>query len=99
MTPEGRIKRAVSAMLEEYHVMVWKPVPSGYGASGLDYHCVVDGHSLVIETKKPNDNLTIRQRHYAVEHCQHDGTTFIISGPVGLAALKAWLDRNARSKP
>jgi hypothetical protein len=62
MTPEGRLKTKVDAILSTYQetglvMWVFKPVQSGYGTRALDYLCCVRGHLLVIETKRQGGNL------------------------------------------
>jgi hypothetical protein len=41
MTPEGRVKSDVRKLLNRYEVYYFMPVQMGYGAAGLDFHCVV----------------------------------------------------------
>ncbi len=75
MTPEGRVKKQISAVLKNFpSVYSFMPVQFGMGASGVDYHCVVgmltqfaNGRvdmlpiAFFIEAKKPGGEPTGRQ--------------------------------------
>ena len=69
------------------------PVPSGFGKPGLDFTCCISGHFVAIEAKAPGQWLTPRQRKTAVAILRAGGKVFIISGPAGLDAFKAWVER------
>lgn len=98
MTPEGRIKGKVDAILSTYHdtgliMWVFRPVQSGYGTRALDYLCCVRGHLLAIETKRHGGNLTALQRQTARGIYEAGGTVFIVSTMEGMQALAQWLGR------
>lgn len=98
-TPEGKIKREIDRILDDYlGVYVEKPVPSGYGKSGLDYSCCVDGHALYIEAKAPGEQPKPRQKLRMVEMLNAFASVFIISGPDGLKALDRYLRRRVPRK-
>lgn len=92
MTPEGRVKRKVSAVLKSFpSVYSFMPVQHGLGASGLDYHCVVGKlfHiglvvemvpvAFFIETKKPGGVPTARQEDFMAERRKgQNARTFIV---------------------
>ena len=61
MTPEGRVKKQVSAMLKKYGAYYEMPVPGGFGKSGLDYLGCFMGKFFSIETKAPGKHPTPRQ--------------------------------------
>lgn len=64
MTPEGRVKKYVTAFLQHQLYCWWTmPVPSGLGQSTLDYVGVSYGRMFMIETKAPGKQLTPRQRY------------------------------------
>jgi len=92
MTPEGKIKARVRALLDAcpdiYYEMY---VPTGYGKSGLDFSCCVRGHALYIETKARGEELRPRQRGAAVKMLAAGGTVFCVSDDSGLDALARWL--------
>lgn len=102
MTPEGRIKLKVDAILRTYAetgliMWVFKPVQSGYGKRALDYLCCVSGRLLAIETKSKSGNLTSHQRLTAREIYEAGGVVFIISSAEGLQALAIWLGNQPNS--
>ena len=92
MTPEGRVKRAVSTLLKSYpSVYCFMPVQYGMGAAGVDYHCVVGKLfqigavadmvpiAFFIETKKPGDHPTPRQAEFIkARKEQQNARTFVI---------------------
>jgi hypothetical protein len=92
MTPEGRVKSKITAILKSYpSVYYFMPVQHGLGASGLDYHCVVGklfrfsmGAELIpiaffIEAKKPGGEPTPRQEDFAKERREkQNAITFVI---------------------
>ena len=98
MTPEGKVKRlidkylftlhSISSVVRLYHE---KPVPTGFGKSGLDYTCSINGRFVAIEAKAPGEWLTPRQRKTALAILKSGGKVFVISGPQGLAALQRWV--------
>jgi hypothetical protein len=73
VTPEGKIKKLVKSMLQEFHAPVqvdgfsvselyeWWPVPGGFGSSSLD--CIIGyrGCMIAVETKAPGEKPTPRQ--------------------------------------
>ena len=95
-TPEGKVKRKVSALLAEYgeRVYTYMPVPGGFGAPSLDYLCCVQGKFLAIETKAPDKKPTGRQGNTIREMRNAGATVFVIIGDDGLSELKAWLQAN-----
>jgi hypothetical protein len=93
---EREVKRKVSALLalamEHGPLYVWMPVVTAYGKRGLDYICCVNGQFVSIETKRPDEWLRPKQREIARDMCASGGKVFVISGPVGLAALEHYLE-------
>jgi hypothetical protein len=99
MTPEGRVKKQVKKILGAFWgVYVEMPVPGGYGKSGLDFNCIVNGYALVIETKAPGKWLTGRQRETARQIFVAGGAVFFISNNDGLRALLKWMLAHALKK-
>jgi hypothetical protein len=93
MTPEGKVKQALKLMLKKYtaDVYVFMPVQAGYGAPGLDFHCVVHDRAFFVETKAPGGALTKRQMS-TIKHLQKIGSTvFVLSNIAGIDALEKWL--------
>lgn len=82
MTPEGKVKAKVSAIIKKYVPDVYKfmPVPSGFGASSLDYILCVGSLFVAIETKAPGKKLTPRQEQTCTEIRDAGGVVFVIDG-------------------
>jgi hypothetical protein len=102
MTPEAKVKRLIDKYLFTLHLLTSdvdlyceRPVPTGFGKSGLDYTCCISGRFVAIEAKAPGEWLTPRQRTTALGILKAGGKVFVISGPEGLDALKAWVQRIA----
>lgn len=68
------------------------PVPSGYGKSGLDYTICINGRFVAIETKRPGEWLTPRQRQTVIRILTAGGKVFVISGEEGLASFRSWIE-------
>lgn len=101
-TPEGRVKREVKKIFarmaaEGAAVHYFMPVQTGYGKRGLDFHVVVNGFALFIETKEPNKlgELTPTQREFAVQVWKSGAAVFVVSNDEGLRAVHRWMDRAA----
>lgn len=64
MTPEGKVKKALRAVLKELEpegLHHYWPVPGGYGAVTLDVIVCYRGRFIGIETKAPGKHPTARQ--------------------------------------
>ena len=94
MTPEGKVKAKVSALLKNYEgLWYYMPVPSGYGKSTLDYLGCYKGMFFAIETKAPTGGTpepTDRQKVVIAEMRKAGGVVFVTDG--NLSAIKHWLD-------
>ncbi len=93
MTPEGKIKAKVRAILDATPMCYYDmPVPGGYGMSALDFNCCVRGQAVYIETKAdPSKTLSPRQRDCALRMLAAGAKVFIVAGPDGLQALRRYL--------
>jgi len=91
MTPEGRIKKRVSALLDQYGCYRFMPVQSGFGKAGLDYHCCVKGMAFFIETKAGNKRPTPRQEETIKQIQRAGGRCFVVNGVEGMDTLETWL--------
>lgn len=90
MTPEGRVKKKVSALLKSTQgVYYFMPVPSGYGESSLDYIGCHMGRSFFIETKAPGKRPTDRQMQTIAAIERAGGAVFVIDGDT--TELEQWL--------
>ena len=71
MTPEGRVKNHIKEILDAYGVYYLMPVQEGYGAAGLDFHCVVRmgraAMAFFIEAKRPDEKPTDRQKLFMAD--------------------------------
>jgi hypothetical protein len=97
MTPEGRIKGRIKRVLDRYGVYYFMPVQSGYGAAGVDYHCVVAWRRLALAffiEAKAGRKPTKRQKLFLEtrEKNQH-AKTFIIDDDIEIELLIKWLEK------
>lgn len=93
---EADVKKWVKDVLREYNVYFFMPVQTGYGATGVDFHCVVNWcgipFAFFIETKEFGKEPTDRQTLFIDQRKKHqNATTFVIDGMVGVNKLEAWL--------
>ncbi len=91
MTPEGKIKKRINAVLDRYPHYRFMPVPTGFGKRTLDYLICVTGKFCAIEAKKPGAEPTELQRNTIRAIREAGGETFVIDGDLGLDALEKWL--------
>lgn len=97
MTPEGRVKAKVNKALAQWaNVYRFMPVPTGYGATTLDYLLCVNEHFVGIETKKPGGKLTPRQEATAAEIRTAGGDVLVIDGD--LTEFNALMNRYTERK-
>src|SRR5690606_41709217 len=61
MTPEGRVKEKVKALLRRYGAYYFMPVQYGYGAPSVDFLVCHQGFFAAIETKAEGKKPTKRQ--------------------------------------
>jgi hypothetical protein len=98
VTPEGRVKARITALLKTYEPDIYwnMPVPGGYGKSRLDYDGAIRGRAFAIEAKRPGKDMTTRQEG-TVEDMQRGGVMcFMVATDDDLAILKGWLDAIVR---
>jgi hypothetical protein len=91
LTPEGKVKKKVTATLKKYKAYYHMPVQSGYGAVALDYHVCHHGQYAGIETKAPGKKPTKLQQQVIEEIEAAGGDVFIIKDDTGVALLESWL--------
>jgi hypothetical protein len=96
MTPEAKVKRAISALLKSYGDALYyeMPVPTGFGKSGLDYHGCKGGRYFAIEAKAPGKKPTPRQIETIRKIVLSGGRVFIIDKPHSdvMLKLEEWLN-------
>lgn len=94
MTPEGRVKAKVKAIIAAYnpHVYSHWPVMNGMGQPTLDCNGCVNGEAFYIETKRPGEKLTQRQELTRASMEAAKGMVFKLDGDeLQLAEFDAWL--------
>lgn len=92
MTPEGRVKADVRAILKAHNAYWFCPVQNGMGAPGLDFmHIQIPGLPVfAIETKAPGKKPTKRQTRTINEIREAGGVVFVIDG-TSFEELRQWL--------
>lgn len=74
MTPEGKVKAKIDAILKKYNVYYFKPRGTGMGRSGIpDYVCCFYGHFIAIEAKTVGKGLTALQTKEFNDIADHHG--------------------------
>jgi len=91
ITPEGRVKKKVTAVLKKYGCYYHMPVQHGRGSPALDYHVCAFGMYLGIETKAPGKLPTPRQSLTMSEIGHAGGFTMVIDGDEAVEKLEAAL--------
>lgn len=97
-TKEATVKDWIKEVLDAYNVYYFMPVNTGYGAAGVDFHCVVKWQNMAlaffIEAKRFGEEPTNRQTQFLDDRRKHqNANTFIIDGMAGCQALKQWLKK------
>lgn len=90
-TPENAVKKVVDALLKKYGCYYEKPVPGGFGKSGLDYIVCHRGRYASIETKASGKKPTPRQELTINAIRAAGGRAFVVAGDDGLDLLEWWL--------
>jgi hypothetical protein len=88
MTPEGKIKAKVKALLQKYGAYWHMPVQNGMGAPALDFHVCHRGKYFGIETKADGKALTPRQAMTKREIEQAGGIVLVVSNEDELGILE-----------
>jgi len=94
LTPEGKVKLKVKAVLNAYGAYHFWPVQTGFGARTLDCLGCHNGQFFAIETKAPGQKMTEQQLAIGERIAYARGPVFEVSGPAGLVALENWLRNN-----
>lgn len=91
-TPEGKVKKTISALLKSVPGMYFfMPVPSGYGESTLDYLGCYKGRFFAVEAKAPGKKPTDRQIMMIERMRRAGGTVFVIDGDI--TELRNWIEQ------
>jgi len=107
MTPEGKVKAAIRKVLDHYKSRLYyeMAVPYGYGKSGLDFTCCVNGLYFSIEAKAPGKRPTDRQRNVTIAGQKRAGAkTFVIDSTSDadvdtLEDLREWIEKALKHEP
>lgn len=92
MTPEGKTKAKISALLKKYKCYYEMPVPTGFGKSGLDYTGCSKSRFFSVEAKAGKKLPTPRQALTMQAIQNAGGRTFLVNEEYGLDKLEAWLN-------
>jgi len=97
MTPEGKVKKAVSGLLSSVNgVYYTMPVPGGYGDTTLDYLGCFRGKFFAIETKAPGKKPTLRQQQIISMMERAGAVVFVIDGDT--TELQQWLKQESKDE-
>jgi hypothetical protein len=98
MTPEGRVKNKVRAVLNQYAPGVWyfMPVQNGMGKPALDFIGAAWGQAFAVETKAPGKKPTPRQDGTIAAMALAYYKVFVIDGDT--TELETWLLLHAGSQ-
>lgn len=79
MTPEGKVKKKVKALLDERGVYYFMPTTAGYGRSGVpDIICCYRGYFLAIECKAGGNKSTALQLREMQRIEKANGTAMVV---------------------
>ena len=103
MTPEGKVKKLVAALLAEFNIINAKdagrelqsdgwyfcPGQNGYGVKGIpDFVGHYLGRFFAIETKAPDKTPTGFQELQIAEIRRSKGAVFVVDGPEGVEEVR-----------
>ena len=94
MTPEGKVKLRVKAILNAHGAYHFWAVQTGMGARTLDRLGCHNGLAFAIETKAPGKKMTEQQCAIAERMEYSRMKVFEISDADGFTALEDWLRSN-----
>lgn len=81
LTPEGRVKKDVKALLTSMGIHYYMPMQTGYGVVGIpDFICCWNGRYLAVETKAPGKlkNTTANQDRVISEIRRAKGLAIVV---------------------
>lgn len=91
MTPEGKVKKKISKLLEQYKAYYFMPVQTGYGKKTVDYLVCYKGHFIGIEAKAPGKTPTRLQWDCLEKIGAARGYVTVIDGDASLANFEELL--------
>ena len=95
-TAEGKVKAMLKSMFRKYRPdLYWFcPVQCGYGAAGLDFHCVYQGHAFMVETKgSMGGKLTPRQEATKLEMEKSGAEVFVVRCRENVDEVERWIQQ------
>lgn len=81
LTPEGRVKKGVKALLNSMGIFYYMPMQTGHGVVGIpDFICCWNGRYLAVETKAPGKlkNTTANQDRVIAEIRKAKGLAVVV---------------------
>ena len=93
ITPEGKVKAKVRALLKEYYIYHFMPATGGYGRSGVpDIVGCVNGEFFAVECKADSTKkLTALQQRELDNIAKAGGSPFVICDDSTLSYFETWL--------
>jgi Holliday junction resolvase len=92
MTPEGRVKKKVKELLDEYGAWYFMPYQAGFTRRGIpDIVGVLRGRMFAVETKAKGGRTTALQEQEMGKMDAQGCKTFVVEGE-NLFVLAAWLE-------
>lgn len=86
LTPEGRVKKQLRAVLDEIGVYYFMPATGGYGRSGVpDIVGCAAGKFFAIECKAPGGKVTALQHREINKIIMEQGVAFVYDGTMSPA--------------
>lgn len=100
---EGTIKDRIKKVLLKHKVYSFMPVQMGYGAAGLDFHCVIlvrdQPLPFFIEAKRPGKEPRPRQADLRKNlRDNYNCKVWVIDDDKGIAELEVWLYNITKQK-
>lgn len=91
MTPEGKVKKKVTDLLDKYCAYYFKPATGGYGRSGIpDIVGCIEGKFFAVECKA-GDNTPTRLQIEEIDQIRlHKGIAFTVNEKT-ISLLEQWL--------
>lgn len=91
MTPEGRVKADIDAILDSIHIYYFKPTTFGLGKSGNpDYICCAGGLFVTIEAKAEGEVPRLLQV-YTMQQIREAGGVTLVVNPNNIHMLEPTL--------
>jgi len=93
VTPEGKVKAKVVALLKQHGAYWHCPVQNGMGKPSLDFVGCHNSRFFAVETKAGDKQPTPRQEQTIKEIQLAKGVCFVVNDVSGLPDLDEWLKK------